>query len=319
MAQSVIVAGATYPDVPSVLLPKTGGGNAMFVDVTATTATADKILSGYGAYGSDGSWINGTHVDTGVSVTTTQDSGGGDIVTITSATLQPLRRVLMRPDVQKVVTHSYDKFINADEGVTIPSYTTTSQTLKASSDISETVSMDLANYNYYILERTFSYPVYSISTTGKGRTEYCIGSAMYEVVEFPANTFQALVNTTKHGSRSTSVYSAGNASRIVYWSGASTLTAASSASYGTAQTITAPAIASVTSTTLTLKTPAFITRGSTTYYTSAYMNAVTDIRYQWVIDVYRAPKSNLAFDGWGLYGQACDILDCVNSPTHKLV
>ena len=35
-------------------------GSATLVDLTGTTATADKILSGYGAYGADGAWMDGT-------------------------------------------------------------------------------------------------------------------------------------------------------------------------------------------------------------------------------------------------------------------
>lgn len=34
-------------------------GTTILVDLTDTTATADKILSGYGAYGADGVWMNG--------------------------------------------------------------------------------------------------------------------------------------------------------------------------------------------------------------------------------------------------------------------
>lgn len=35
-------------------------GSTTLIDLTSTTATADKILSGYGAYGKDGVWIDGT-------------------------------------------------------------------------------------------------------------------------------------------------------------------------------------------------------------------------------------------------------------------
>lgn len=51
--------GASYSNVPSILLPKTGGGTASFVDVTDTTATANTILQGYGAHIADGSFVNG--------------------------------------------------------------------------------------------------------------------------------------------------------------------------------------------------------------------------------------------------------------------
>lgn len=46
MAQNITLQGASYTDVPAVILPKTGGGNAQFVDVTDTTATASDVLSG---------------------------------------------------------------------------------------------------------------------------------------------------------------------------------------------------------------------------------------------------------------------------------
>lgn len=35
-------------------------GNTTLIDLTGTTATANKILQGYGAYGKDGVWMNGT-------------------------------------------------------------------------------------------------------------------------------------------------------------------------------------------------------------------------------------------------------------------
>lgn len=63
MAQSITLQGATYQDVPAVDLPKTGGGTARFTDVTPTTATADKMMQGYGAFGADGVWFDGTIVD----------------------------------------------------------------------------------------------------------------------------------------------------------------------------------------------------------------------------------------------------------------
>lgn len=60
MAQNITLLGATYSAVPAVDLPKSGGGTARFTDTSPTTATADKILQGFGAYGSDGTWMDGT-------------------------------------------------------------------------------------------------------------------------------------------------------------------------------------------------------------------------------------------------------------------
>lgn len=60
------------------------------IDISDTTATADKILQGYGAYGADGAWMDGTAVAGGgsaVTVVDTPDSHGGTIRTITAVSL----------------------------------------------------------------------------------------------------------------------------------------------------------------------------------------------------------------------------------------
>lgn len=61
MAQNITLLGASYTDVPSVLLPKTGGGTASFIDVTDSTLTqASDLMSGVTAYGNDGTLLTGT-------------------------------------------------------------------------------------------------------------------------------------------------------------------------------------------------------------------------------------------------------------------
>lgn len=65
------------------------GANTL-IDISDTTATADKILQGYGAYGANGAWMDGTAVagsGSAVSVVDTLDANGGTIRTITSVSL----------------------------------------------------------------------------------------------------------------------------------------------------------------------------------------------------------------------------------------
>lgn len=60
MAQNITLLGANYSAVPSVLLPKTGGGSASFVDITDTTAAASDVASGKYFYAADGTRTLGT-------------------------------------------------------------------------------------------------------------------------------------------------------------------------------------------------------------------------------------------------------------------
>lgn len=287
MGQNITLMGADYSDVPAVILPLTGGGTAEFVDTTDGDALAKDIAIGKIAY------VNGNRI-----------VGNNSI----------LKPYVLRPDAELIETYSYDNKIVTDEKVAIPEYVTTATTLKASVNLSPTISLDYANYNYYVVERFLSIPTYSIDTLAKGRLEYSFGSHLYEVASIPENTYKAFVNNTIYGSRTTTL-SVQSFSRILYWSSNTTFTTYSTATYGIYQTVTAP---SISSSKLTIKSPALGIRGSATYFTSTFWNALTDIRYQYIIEVYRAPINNLVLDGWGSYQNAMYIADCINTTTHKL-
>lgn len=68
MAQNITLLGASYTGVPSVNLPKTGGGTASFTDVTDTTAAAADVASGKYFYTAAGVRTAGTASGGGGSV-----------------------------------------------------------------------------------------------------------------------------------------------------------------------------------------------------------------------------------------------------------
>lgn len=84
MAQNITLLGASYSSVPSVLLPKTGGGTAAFTDVSDTTAAASDVASGKYFYAADGTRTLGTNSGGGgasnvvMGTFTTGATGGGN-------------------------------------------------------------------------------------------------------------------------------------------------------------------------------------------------------------------------------------------------
>lgn len=77
MSKNITLMGASYSNVPSVLLPKTGGGTASFVDITDTTATASDVASGKYFYTAAGVRTAGTSAgaDLSAAYSTCQNNG----------------------------------------------------------------------------------------------------------------------------------------------------------------------------------------------------------------------------------------------------
>ena len=83
MAQNISLLGADYSAVPSVLLPKTGGGTASFTDVTDTTAAAADVAAGKYFYTASGVRTLGTGSGGGGGGSLTQDENGYLVVPTT--------------------------------------------------------------------------------------------------------------------------------------------------------------------------------------------------------------------------------------------
>ena len=271
MAQDITLMGASYTAVPGVQLPKTGGGTALFTDVTGTTATAEDVASGKVFYAADGTETTGT------------SSGGGTFTPIIGA---------LRSDAELVDKWTMDSYAVADLGLTIPAYTTTATTLQASQTL-DTYTGDPTAYRYFITERILTTPEYSITTLAKGRQEYTLTAAMYEWLYNPSGQQPTIINPSKaYGVYSQMIGLA--MTREVYWSSATAVGVYTSGAYCANQGVTAPTIAS--NKTITIKSPTIAIRGHTTYLTSTFMNAMTDIRCQYVIELWRVPLTGI--DGW---------------------
>lgn len=228
---------------------------------------------------------------------------------ITVNTLPTFKPILMRPDAELIQTYSRDYKLVENDNVTIPEYSTSNKAVLATTNLSPTITLDYTTYNYYSIQRMLAIPEYNIETTGKGKIEYHFTSSLMEIMEMEANSYKALNGTTVYASRYIPVIQQ-NYYCSLYWSSATAIAPYFTSTYGIIIVPTAPTISSGV---LTVKTPAINMRGHTTYFTSTYFDAITDIRLQYVIEIYRAPKNNLNINGWGSYANAHKILDCIQN------
>ena len=315
MAKNIDFMGAVFPDVPSVKLPQQGGGLVAFDDTTDATATADKILQGYTAY-ANGQKLTGTAsggITPSGTISITQN-GQVDVTNYATADVNvsggggnPLIIGALRPDAELVKSWTYDKWIVSDEGKTIPSYTTNTTTFIASSNL-ENVSLDTANYCYGVTTRTLTYPEYSETALLNGKFFVAVSNYFYEVMSLPQRLYPTDITPTE-------IYTnvAGNGSQtfLYYNSGIKQY----NGSYGVYQTLSSPSLSSGV---LTIKSPNLRITGSATYYKNTFMNATTDIRYQYIISLYRVPWDSMNIEGFNLSSMTTHMFDCLDSPSKPL-
>lgn len=241
-----------------------------------------------------------------------------DDVTVLASTGN-LKPIILRPDAELVQSWTRDRRVVADDGVTLPSYTTTSKTLIASVGVNPPlgVEIDCSQYTYQALIRALAIPEYNITTTGKGRVEYGFMVFVMDITDINAGELRGILNNALSvNSRAVSIQME-KYQHLVYYSKATELSCLNTGSVlrGIMQDVALP---SVNTAQLHLAYPSLTIQGNATYLANTYYNALSDIRYQQIIELWRAPKGNLNVDGWGAWQNVRKIIECVNRNDHKL-
>ena len=125
-------------------------GSATLVDLTGTTATADKILQGYGAFGADGAWMDGTATSSSGSGAVWQDAQGyvhlsdeGDIPLQTKTVAPSETAQTVTPD------NGYYALEQVNVGAVSSTYVGSGITRRSSSDLTASGATVTVPSGYY--------------------------------------------------------------------------------------------------------------------------------------------------------------------------
>lgn len=195
MSQNITIWGASYSAVPSVKLPKTGGGTASFTDVTDTTASASDVATGKYFYTSAGVRTQGTN----------SGGGGGASQTIYTGSSTPSSGTGSDGDV----------YILASSGGTLEAYpeSFTSSSMNSTSNASKCIGVSAddgnATGNMYSSGNgttgtvDYSFDLSSIPSTATISSVSCRVMAHEENASRSAFTLQLYAGSTAKGSETT--------------------------------------------------------------------------------------------------------------------
>lgn len=188
MAQNITLMGASYSDVPAVVLPKTGGGTASFTDVTDTTATAADVAQGKQFYTAGGVLTTGTGASGTATIDGNYTSGTKTLELVTDGTIaawwggvgyELMGSVEWSAAISSASNWPLTPTTSAQNLTWVTSITTTANANATIDRIGKgyhgvTETLDFGTYNYILFEDCFVHYEYTSpeASLGKVHTIY---------------------------------------------------------------------------------------------------------------------------------------------------
>ena len=295
MSQTVSLWGATYSDVPSIVVPS-GNSTASFTDVTPTTAAAADVASGKYFFNASGVLTLGTASGGGTGGIT-QDANGYLVLSDQGGGGGGGSWSWMGNNATKVKTVHSDKVYLEDTAYATWTPSTTAATLVSGSTLTpETV--DCADYDYYFVGRFHTHFEY-----GSGATQAALVNDYYCVSVRSVYGYSSDLSGITDGTAGlTNDMSLDVTTGLFYKNSSGNDTFSSSYNYGVyanSWSLESSGTGSGSSRTVTLQTPNITARCNGSYFSTANAAAVNQSAsyYEIAVEIYKVDRNTSALSG----------------------
>lgn len=200
---------------------------------------------------------------------------------------------IIRPDAELVQEWTYDQLAVQDLGKTLPAYVTSAKEIMSTKNLA-TVQLDYSRYRYILLQEALSIPIKSEWVHEAGAFEYGYSMQISEPCFYLPNIYKSFDGTmSTYGN---TFYSINATDEKIAYDNSADYIYVGNMSYGIYPKCIPCSLASDQK--LTIKSPTYYMRGSSTYFTSADWARVTDIRMQYYYALYRVAADATYLDGW---------------------
>jgi hypothetical protein len=270
-------------------------GGVAIVDITPTTAVESDVASGKVFFKADGSMATGTKTDAGVSIVTTQDTHGGDIITITGAQIVPFNP--FGEELELIDSYAKSTVLLKDTLYASWTPSTSAKAIQATANLG-TKALNMNTYEYVLKWIVDANINYASGTTLKGAPIRQI-TALYQYIYRKPSNIANVTSETDNQNYCTTIYTA---PLMDYYSTSGSRTFAWTGSYGFYGAAQAATFSSSTGTspTLTIKRPVLNARCSTTYFTTAMAKVVDQdsSSMSYIGYLYRCKKGSFGKAVW---------------------
>lgn len=281
-SNSIVLKGTTYNGVSSLEVPKSGGGTALFTDVSDTTAAAADVASGKYFYDALGAYTAGT----------ASGGGGGQYA-------------WLGDDAEKIGT-VYTNTVNLKDDTTYDSWTasTTETTLIPESATADyTLNADFVNYDYCLVHKGYIQPVYNTGTPETYRTHRVVQYYVYYIYGYPNTSTTSNVQTDTAGNAVNTAFT--NAAYQYYYNSSGAIVSRIATACGPCYTSVPSVTVTFSSGTVKYKQPSFLAKCDASRFTTERKGQVdsANTNYYLTVDVYRVPHGKGIASHW--VSQAC--------------